>query len=185
MATFEFKCKHCSQKMEADESMIGQTAECPACGQSLQIEKPASPESPNRKFLPVEDKNPLPPPPASRNSASPGKSVLLLLVGDILLVNLLLLIVTVWPNSWEYKAVKVRGNLTKYEKLENFFPKELEEESLTGTINLYFGKWELVGTVTEIETVHPNFGKEDYVTGIQPNTRTSGTILIFRRRKLF
>ena len=127
MATFEFKCKHCSQKMEADESMIGQTAECPACGQSLQIEKPASPESPNRKFLPAEDKNPLPPPPASRNSASPGKSVLLLLVGGILLVNLLLLIVTVWPNSWEYKAVKVRGNLTKYEKLEKFFPKELEE----------------------------------------------------------
>lgn len=66
---------------------------------------------------------------------------------------------------------------------KNSFPKSWK--SLTGTINLYFGKWELVGTVTEIETVHPNFGKEDYVTGIQPNTRTSGTILIFRRRKLF
>lgn len=41
--------------------------------------------------------------------------------------------------------------------------------------------WELVDSFLEHETSHPNFGKEDYVTGIQPNTRPQKLVLIFKR----
>lgn len=43
--------------------------------------------------------------------------------------------------------------------------------------------WELVGTYLEIETSHPNFGKEDYVTGIQPNVRPQRLVCILKRQK--
>lgn len=36
--------------------------------------------------------------------------------------------------------------------------------------------------ITETETVHPNFGNDDYVAGIQPNVRTRSVILLLRRR---
>ena len=35
--------------------------------------------------------------------------------------------------------------------------------------------------VEEIETVHPNFGNEEYANGIQPNVRNSRVTLIFKR----
>jgi hypothetical protein len=33
--------------------------------------------------------------------------------------------------------------------------------------------WKLVDVFEIIEIVHPNFGNDDYVTGLQPNVRTS------------
>lgn len=41
--------------------------------------------------------------------------------------------------------------------------------------------WELVDVYTGIETVHPNFGNEKYVTGLQPNTRTADVYYVFKR----
>jgi hypothetical protein len=43
--------------------------------------------------------------------------------------------------------------------------------------------WELVGTLLEMETAFPNFGKEEYVTGMQPNVRPQSAILLFKREK--
>jgi hypothetical protein len=43
--------------------------------------------------------------------------------------------------------------------------------------------WELVGTFLEMETAFPNFGKEEYVTGLQPNVRPQRAILIFKRQR--
>jgi hypothetical protein len=43
--------------------------------------------------------------------------------------------------------------------------------------------WELVGTLLEMETAFPNFGKEEYVTGLQPNIRPQSAILLFKREK--
>ena len=98
----------------------------------------------------------------------------------------LMLLVSVWPKTWEYKAVKISGDIMKYDyDVRKFFPLELDEDTVSSKMNLFYRQWDLVGTVTEIETVHPNFGKEDYVTGIQPNTRSKATILIFRRQKFF
>ncbi|MDE7438763.1 MAG: hypothetical protein K2M93_09800 [Muribaculaceae bacterium] len=41
--------------------------------------------------------------------------------------------------------------------------------------------WELVDVYTSVETVHPNFGNDRYVTGLQPNTRTHRVFFVFKR----
>jgi hypothetical protein len=83
-------------------------------------------------------------------------------------------------SKWEYKIVSVKGNEqdTMAEFKTNKF--DVSDESL----NL-FGKdgWELVGVYEEIETVHPNYGNEEYVTGIQPNMRTSEINFVFKRKQ--
>lgn len=43
--------------------------------------------------------------------------------------------------------------------------------------------WELVTSYLEMETAFPNFGKEDYVTGLQPNIRPQSLVLIFKHPK--
>jgi hypothetical protein len=43
--------------------------------------------------------------------------------------------------------------------------------------------WELVGSFLEMETAFPNFGKEEYVTGLQPNIRLQRAVLIFKRQR--
>lgn len=44
--------------------------------------------------------------------------------------------------------------------------------------------WELVGTFLELETAFPNFGKDEYVTGLQTNTRPQRAVLVFKRPAL-
>lgn len=41
--------------------------------------------------------------------------------------------------------------------------------------------WELVGSFLEMETAFANFGKDEYVTGLQPNIRPQRVVLIFKR----
>ncbi len=42
--------------------------------------------------------------------------------------------------------------------------------------------WEVVGTYLEMETAYPNFGKAEYVTGLQPNIRPQRVVLVLRQR---
>lgn len=42
--------------------------------------------------------------------------------------------------------------------------------------------WELVSTYLEMETAWPNFGKDEFVTGIQPNIRPQRLVLVFKRQ---
>ena len=83
-------------------------------------------------------------------------------------------------SKWEYKIVSVKGEEqeTRAKYRSNKF--DVSSESL----NL-FGKdgWELVDIYEKIETVHPNFGNEEYVSGIQPNVRTSEINFVFKRKK--
>jgi hypothetical protein len=82
--------------------------------------------------------------------------------------------------KWEYKTVTVKGTeditMGKY-KPKNF---GVDDESL----NL-FGKdgWELVSVYQKTETVTPNYGNEEYVSGLQPNVRTSEISFVFKRKK--
>ncbi|MBP1473297.1 hypothetical protein J7I44_03245 [Frateuria sp. MAH-13] len=42
--------------------------------------------------------------------------------------------------------------------------------------------WELVDSYLEVETAFPNFGKEEYVTGLRENIRPQKVVLLFKRR---
>jgi hypothetical protein len=82
-------------------------------------------------------------------------------------------------SNWEYKIVTVKGTEKEPSKFDpNKF--EVSDESL----NL-FGKdgWELVDVYEKTETVHPNFGSGEYVTGMQPNVRTQEISFVFKRKK--
>jgi hypothetical protein len=85
--------------------------------------------------------------------------------------------------KWEYATLKL-------------FPEREAERVDKGafastTINLeheQFAKlgaqgWELVSSSLEHETAYPNFGRSEYVTGLQPNVRPQALLLIFKRQK--
>ena len=86
--------------------------------------------------------------------------------------------------EWEYKVVRAGGICdpgikTEYSDFASKFLVVSENE-----INQLGNEgWELVGTYTELETTHPNYGNDKYVTGIQSNTRSSAVTLIFKRPK--
>lgn len=81
--------------------------------------------------------------------------------------------------KWEYKIIKISGTSTYYN--EDFgaytFPDPTSQLNTLGKDG-----WELVSSYTEIETAHPNFGNKEYVTGLQPNTRTHIVNLVLKRR---
>lgn len=83
---------------------------------------------------------------------------------------------------WEYDVVTISG--AGYNRLtspESFYAdwiapsvETLDEMGRQG--------WELAGCYLEMETAFPNFGNEDYVTGIRDNIRPQRLVLIFKRR---
>lgn len=97
----------------------------------------------------------------------------------IVLIAIIAVCISSCASNWEYKVVAVKGTEMEASK---FDPKEFDvsDESL----NL-FGKegWELVNVYPTTETIHPNFGNSEYVTGMQPNVRTSELKFVFKRRK--
>ena len=69
MANIQFQCPHCRQSIEAPPDMLGQLMDCPACGQTVEVQKspaklpvpsPASPRPPPKQKLPM------PPPPPKK-----------------------------------------------------------------------------------------------------------------------
>lgn len=78
--------------------------------------------------------------------------------------------------NWEYKVVTVEGTTTT-----DYAPRTYDVAN--DDLNL-FGKegWELVDVYTITETVHPNFGNAEYVTGIRENTRTRSVNYVFKRK---
>lgn len=82
--------------------------------------------------------------------------------------------------KWEYKIVSVKG---KEDAVTGKFQSNQFEVSDT-SLNL-FGKdgWELISVFEKTETVHPNFGNEQYVSGLQPNVRTAEINFVFKRKK--
>lgn len=78
--------------------------------------------------------------------------------------------------QWEYKVVSVPGYSSS-----DYGPMAFGDE--TSMLNEMGEEgWELVDTYTETSTAFPNFGNEQYVTGLQPNTRTSRINFVFKRK---
>lgn len=80
-------------------------------------------------------------------------------------------------SGWEYKTVTVTGE-SDSEFVSHTFNVTDEDLNLFGTEG-----WELVDVYTLEETVFPNFGHEEYVTGLRENTRTASINYVFKRRK--
>lgn len=81
--------------------------------------------------------------------------------------------------KWEYKVVKVAGTEGSNGKFGG-----MQFSDPSGQLNkLGEEGWELVSSFTEESTVHPNFGNSEYVTGLQPNTRTEVVNFVLKRRK--
>ena len=78
--------------------------------------------------------------------------------------------------TWEYKQITSYGEAITKDYGNNSF------DSVTKQLN-DLGKegWELVGVHSKIETVFPNFGNQDYHTGIKNNIRTNEIIYTFKR----
>ena len=92
----------------------------------------------------------------------------------------------VFCEKWEYKiasysgtdASKLGASKNIANQLVRIFPtitieKELNEWGNEG--------WELVSSYTTVESVFPNFGNDDYVTGINTNTRTYQICFVLKR----
>lgn len=86
---------------------------------------------------------------------------------------------------WEYKEITMFGKVQKSNSLfssnvENTKTRDFPDVS-ERLNNLGKEGWELVGMYTTQETVFPNFGNEDYHTGIKTNTRTKEVVFILKR----
>lgn len=94
--------------------------------------------------------------------------------------------VVVFPSrKWEYRVEYVNAELPHGMIGETENHKSLSSSFITIDTGRFdaLGKqgWELVSTSLEEETIHPNFGNVDYVTGLQPNIRPQRLICIFKR----
>ncbi len=111
---------------------------------------------------------------------------------EILVIIILALILTVTLSlkvgqineanqKWEYKTLEFtpaenNGRVGDGSEAYNtILPSEVDMNQLGNE------GWELVTSYLEMETSYPNFGNEDYVTGIQPNVRPQSVVLLFKR----
>ena len=77
--------------------------------------------------------------------------------------------------KWEYKTLTVWGD-----SYSDFWGRNIDVPQIEmDTLGAH--GWELVDVYTRIETVHPNFGNDKYVTGLQANTRTAAVCYVFKR----
>ncbi|MCR4965688.1 MAG: DUF4177 domain-containing protein [Bacteroidales bacterium] len=95
-----------------------------------------------------------------------------------LLTLVMILSLTSCTQKWQYKVIRISG--TEQETLPDFQCKtiNINDQSLN---ELGREGWELVDIYTETETVHPNYGNSEYVTGLQPNVRTAATVFVFKK----
>lgn len=93
----------------------------------------------------------------------------------IIAILLFSIFLTACTHKWEYKIITVDGNAITDFHQSTF---DITNNDLN---NLGKHGWELVDVYTIIETVHPNFGNSEYVTGIRENVRTRSINYVFKR----
>jgi hypothetical protein len=82
--------------------------------------------------------------------------------------------------KWEYKILTAPSERYSRTGTDAFKP-TTASPSESDLNKLGSEGWELVASYLEMETAHPNFGSESYVTGLQPNIRPQRAVLIFKR----
>ncbi len=95
----------------------------------------------------------------------------------LFLLSLVLLFSSCAHKKYEYKTISVGGEAGTY---GDFSSTNLNDP--TAELNKLGNEgWELVGVYTETNTAFPNFGKDEYVTGIRTNTRTTKVNFVLKR----
>ena len=105
-----------------------------------------------------------------------------LALAALTLVVLLCAYAILFP-KWEYTSLKLFPE-KEAERVDKgafaFTTIRLESEHMA---KLGAQGWELVSSSLEHETAYPNFGRSEYVTGLQPNVRPQAMLLVFKRQK--
>lgn len=83
---------------------------------------------------------------------------------------------TLQKNEWEYRVMDFPA-----ERAGDLSPRSVNVD-ITDLQAAGKNGWEIVGQWVEHETVFPNFGKNEYVTGLQPNFRTSKLSILLKRK---
>lgn len=97
------------------------------------------------------------------------------------IILIMFLIMSCNNNKWEYKVVGYIDSESA--RIGSKSVKPISISPSESDLNSYGEEgWELVSSYLEMETAFPNFGNEDYVTGIRPNIRPQRVVLIFKRR---
>jgi hypothetical protein len=83
------------------------------------------------------------------------------------------------PVQWEYKVITADSDLSRTgpDAMSSFTVK-VDDATLN---ELGMANGELVGSYVEHNTSFPNFGNDEYVTGIRPNVRPSAVVFTFKR----
>ena len=85
------------------------------------------------------------------------------------------------PSKWEYQTIRYSNSaLQRYG--EGAGEADMVNVDVNQLTSLGSQGWELVSSYLEMETSYVNFGKNEYVTGIQPNIRPQSVICIFKRK---
>jgi hypothetical protein len=82
--------------------------------------------------------------------------------------------------EWEYCTLTFLSKDESRTGLGSMKPTSIEYNN-TEVSKLGAAGWELVTSYLEMETAYPNFGKDEYVTGLQTNVRPQKLVLIFKR----
>lgn len=197
-------CK-CGKMIKTKAENAGKRAKCPACGDIFTIAgppeldvdswlQPASASASSAAYAappvvsptviaptsPPQLPKPTPvPQPYSRPARLPQSQETIVI--GLMAVGLVgLAFAFLKPVKWEYKTVEIRATTSGssgyvgHDFSATTIPDFADKLKAIGDEG-----WEMVGVVLESETVHPNFGKSDLVTGLQPNVRC------FKRAKWF
>ena len=93
------------------------------------------------------------------------------------------------PPRWEYTYVSVPARSARYTTMkadreghDAMSAAQIDRDKLKSlTEDMTKEGWELAGTAMEIETAYPNFGKDEYVTGLRENVRPQALLMVFRK----
>lgn len=106
-------------------------------------------------------------------------TIIIILMLAALIISTFSLIIPI--NHWEYQTVELPGTGISRTGSSALSASTILLDS--SRLNAMGEQgWELVDSFVEVETAFPNFGKEEYVTGLRENIRPQKAVLIFKRR---
>lgn len=103
---------------------------------------------------------------------------------NLLLTLISILIISGCSNQkkyWEYKIIYYAGDYSR-DGIDAFRNQHITP-SEEGLNKLGSNGWEIVASYLEMETAFPNFGKDEYHTGIKENVRPQRLVVILKREK--